>query len=51
MTKVAFVTGAASGIGQAVSIALARQGYAVAAGTYSGDPHPIVGTVEAIAAA
>ncbi|HEY0448218.1 SDR family NAD(P)-dependent oxidoreductase, partial [Actinophytocola sp.] len=48
--KVAFVTGAASGIGQAVSIALARRGYAVAVGTFAGDPHRAGDTVDAVVA-
>lgn len=33
------ITGAASGIGQALAIALARKGRAVAIGTFDGDPH------------
>ena len=36
---VAIVTGAASGIGAATAVALARVGYRVGIGTYSGDPH------------
>jgi 3-oxoacyl-[acyl-carrier protein] reductase len=48
--KAALVTGAASGIGRAVAIALAERGYAVAAGTFAGDPHDIAGTLEAVAA-
>jgi 3-oxoacyl-[acyl-carrier protein] reductase len=49
--KAALVTGAASGIGRSVSIALAGRGYAVAAGTFEGDPHDIAGTLDAVAAA
>ncbi|KPX80366.1 SDR family NAD(P)-dependent oxidoreductase [Pseudomonas meliae] len=37
--KVAVVTGAASGIGQALAVAFARQGVAVAGGFYPADPH------------
>ncbi|POD71130.1 SDR family NAD(P)-dependent oxidoreductase [Pseudomonas syringae] len=37
--KVAMVTGAASGIGQALAVAFARQGVAVAGGYYPADPH------------
>jgi 3-oxoacyl-[acyl-carrier protein] reductase len=48
--KAALVTGAASGIGRAVAIALAERGYAVAAGTFAGDPHDIAGTLAAVAA-
>jgi 3-oxoacyl-[acyl-carrier protein] reductase len=36
---VAVITGAASGIGAATAVALARSGYRVGIGTYSGDPH------------
>jgi 3-oxoacyl-[acyl-carrier protein] reductase len=46
--KAALVTGAASGIGRAVSIALSGRGYAVAAGTFDGDPHDIAGTLDAV---
>jgi 3-oxoacyl-[acyl-carrier protein] reductase len=42
------VTGAASGIGQAVAVAAARTGANVAAGTFAGDPHDILATVESI---
>jgi 3-oxoacyl-[acyl-carrier protein] reductase len=49
--KAALVTGAASGIGRAVAIALAERGYAVAAGTFAGDPHDIAGTLDAVAVA
>jgi 3-oxoacyl-[acyl-carrier protein] reductase len=48
--KAALITGAASGIGRAVAIALAKRGYAVAAGTFAGDPHDIACTLEAVAA-
>jgi 3-oxoacyl-[acyl-carrier protein] reductase len=37
--KVAVITGAASGIGQALAVAFARQGVAVAGGFYPADPH------------
>ncbi|TLU70708.1 SDR family NAD(P)-dependent oxidoreductase [Lichenicoccus roseus] len=37
--KVALVTGAASGIGQAVAVAYAQAGVAVVGGTFKGDPH------------
>ncbi|CAM3412932.1 short-chain dehydrogenase [Pseudomonas floridensis] len=37
--KVALVTGAASGIGQALAVAFARQGVAVVGGFYPADPH------------
>ena len=37
--KVALVTGAASGIGQAVAVAYAQAGVAVVGGTFPGDPH------------
>jgi 3-oxoacyl-[acyl-carrier protein] reductase len=37
--KVALITGAASGIGQAVAVAYARLGVAVVGGTFPGDPH------------
>jgi 3-oxoacyl-[acyl-carrier protein] reductase len=37
--EVALVTGAASGIGQAVMLALARDGVRVAGGWHGGDPH------------
>ncbi|MCJ2373016.1 SDR family oxidoreductase [Pseudomonas sp. RGM 3321] len=37
--KVAVVTGAASGIGQALAVAFARNGVAVAGGFYPADPH------------
>jgi 3-oxoacyl-[acyl-carrier protein] reductase len=36
---VAVITGAASGIGAATAVSLARAGYRVGIGTYSGDPH------------
>lgn len=37
--KVALITGAASGIGQALAVAYARQGVAVVGGYYLADPH------------
>jgi 3-oxoacyl-[acyl-carrier protein] reductase len=37
--KVALITGAASGIGQALAVAYARQGVAVVGGYYPADPH------------
>ncbi|KPW52537.1 Glucose 1-dehydrogenase [Pseudomonas syringae pv. broussonetiae] len=37
--KVAVITGAASGIGQALAVAFARHGVAVAGGFYPADPH------------
>ncbi|MEB0046719.1 MULTISPECIES: SDR family NAD(P)-dependent oxidoreductase [unclassified Pseudomonas] len=37
--KVALITGAASGIGQALALAYARQGVAVVGGFYPADPH------------
>ena len=36
---VAIITGAASGIGAATAVTLARSGYRVGIGSYSGDPH------------
>lgn len=48
--RVALVTGAASGIGAATSVALARAGADVLLGWFAGDPHdvePVVGEVEA----
>jgi 3-oxoacyl-[acyl-carrier protein] reductase len=38
-TKVALITGAASGIGQALALAYAQIGVAVVGGYFSGDPH------------
>ena len=37
--KVALITGAASGIGQALAVAYARHGVAVVGGYYPADPH------------
>jgi 3-oxoacyl-[acyl-carrier protein] reductase len=42
------ITGAASGIGRAVAIALARGGAAVAIGTYDDDPHDAQETLDAV---
>jgi 3-oxoacyl-[acyl-carrier protein] reductase len=44
------VTGAASGIGRAVAVALARAGGAVAIGTFDGDPHDPQETLRAVEA-
>ncbi len=44
--KVALVTGAASGIGQAVAVAYAQAGVAVVGGTFPGDPHDPQRTLE-----
>ena len=38
-SKVALITGAASGIGQALAVAFARQGVAVVGGYFPADPH------------
>jgi len=46
--RTVLVTGAASGIGQAVAIAAARTGASVAVGTFDGDPHDAAATVESI---
>lgn len=43
-----FVTGAASGIGQALAIAVARAGRPVAIGTFDGDPHDPAATLRAV---
>jgi len=45
---VAVITGAASGIGAATAVALARVGYRVGIGTYSGDPHDPNKTLAAV---
>jgi 3-oxoacyl-[acyl-carrier protein] reductase len=44
----ALITGAASGIGRAVSVALAETGIPVAIGTFDGDPHDPRETLEAV---
>jgi 3-oxoacyl-[acyl-carrier protein] reductase len=49
--RVAVVTGAASGIGAATAVALARQGHRVAIGTFPGDPHDPLRTLAAVRAA
>ncbi|AVE07367.1 MULTISPECIES: SDR family NAD(P)-dependent oxidoreductase [Pseudomonas] len=49
--KVALVTGAASGIGQALAVAYARSGVAVAGGYYPADPHDPQTTVRLVEAA
>jgi 3-oxoacyl-[acyl-carrier protein] reductase len=49
--KVLLVTGAASGIGRATALAAAAAGYAVAAGTFSGDPYDVEPVVDEIIAA
>lgn len=49
--KVALITGAASGIGQALAVAFARQGVAVAGGFYPADPHDPQETVRLVEAA
>jgi N-methylhydantoinase B len=48
--RVALVTGAASGIGQAAAVALAAAGARVAVGTFAGDPHDAAETVRRIEA-
>jgi 3-oxoacyl-[acyl-carrier protein] reductase len=48
--RVALVTGAASGIGQAVAVALAQAGARVAAGSFRGDPHPVQATLAQVQA-
>ena len=45
---VAIITGAASGIGAATAVSMARAGYRVGIGTYSGDPHDPAITMEAV---
>ena len=42
------ITGAASGIGAATAVALARAGYRVGIGSYSGDPHDPGKTLAAV---
>jgi 3-oxoacyl-[acyl-carrier protein] reductase len=46
--KVLLVTGAASGIGRATALRAAAAGYAVAAGTFSGDPYDVEPVVDEI---
>ncbi|MGI4857057.1 MAG: SDR family NAD(P)-dependent oxidoreductase [Janthinobacterium lividum] len=48
-TKVALITGAASGIGQALAVAYARIGVAVVGGYFPGDPHDPQVTERAVA--
>jgi 3-oxoacyl-[acyl-carrier protein] reductase len=48
-TQVALVTGAASGIGQALAVAYARAGVNVVGGYFPGDPHDPRGTENAVA--
>jgi 3-oxoacyl-[acyl-carrier protein] reductase len=47
-TSSALITGAASGIGQAVAVALARAGVGVAIGSFDGDPHDPQDTLRAV---
>jgi 3-oxoacyl-[acyl-carrier protein] reductase len=49
--KVLLVTGAASGIGRATALRAAAAGYAVAVGTFSGDPYDAETVVDEIVAA
>jgi 3-oxoacyl-[acyl-carrier protein] reductase len=49
--KVAIVTGAASGIGQALAVAYAQAGVAVVGGFFPGDPHDPADTEQAVAQA
>lgn len=46
--KVAVISGAASGIGQAVAVAYARAGVKTVAGYFPGDPHDVAETVTAV---
>lgn len=43
-----FITGAASGIGQSLAVAMARAGRPVAIGTFDGDPHDPTETLSAV---
>ncbi|MAY72890.1 MAG: short-chain dehydrogenase [Halomonas sp.] len=47
--KVAIISGAASGIGQALAVSYARAGAKVVAGYYPGDPHDVEATVSEVA--
>lgn len=49
--KVAVISGAASGIGQALAVAYARAGAKAIAGYFPGDPHDVQETVDLVAAA
>jgi 3-oxoacyl-[acyl-carrier protein] reductase len=49
--KVLLVTGAASGIGRATALRAAAAGYAVAVGTFDGDPYDVESVVDEIIAA
>lgn len=46
--KVAVISGAASGIGQALAVAYARAGARTVAGYFPGDPHDVADTVAAV---
>lgn len=46
--KVAIISGAASGIGQALAVSYAKAGVKVVAGYYPGDPHDVEETVSAV---
>ncbi|MFG6136426.1 SDR family NAD(P)-dependent oxidoreductase [Halomonas sp. B23F22_10] len=46
--KVVIISGAASGIGQALAVSYAKAGVKVVAGYYPGDPHDVATTVEAV---
>jgi 3-oxoacyl-[acyl-carrier protein] reductase len=47
-TRVAVITGAASGIGAATAVALAQAGYRIGIGSYPGDPHDPGKTLAAV---
>ena len=49
--KVAVITGAASGIGQALAVAYARAGVAVVGGYFPADPHDPQATRDRVAEA